>query len=96
MTEEIRGEVLHVVPPDELGEHDLTSSLQELAESRYVIVVRKGGHPSLLQLLWAFVRRRPLEAVTVVTAHPHEEGDEVTVRVEDTELAGVYVADHSK
>ncbi|MDS0295395.1 DUF7526 family protein [Halogeometricum luteum] len=91
MTEAIHSEVLHVVPPSELDEHDLTSSLQQLAESRYVIVVRKGSHPSLLQLLWAFLRRQPLEAVTIVTADPYEEGDEVTLRVEETELTGVYV-----
>ncbi|MDS0300218.1 hypothetical protein NDI76_15835 [Halogeometricum sp. S1BR25-6] len=90
MTEAIQGEVLHVVPPTELDEHDLTPSLQQLAESRYVVVLRKGGHPSLLQLLWAFIRRQPLEAVTIVTEDPYEEGDEVTLRVEETELVGVY------
>ncbi|WP_425499616.1 DUF7526 family protein [Halogeometricum luteum] len=44
----------------------------------------------MLQLLWAFVRRQPLEAVTVVTAHPYDEGDEVTVQISEIELASVY------
>lgn len=96
MTEAIQGEVLHVVPPAELDEHDLMPSLQQLAESRYVIVVRKGGHPSLLQLLWAFIRRQPLEAVTIVAEQPYEEGEEVTLHVSETELTGVYVAEHSR
>ncbi|SFR65569.1 DUF7526 family protein [Halogeometricum limi] len=91
MTETIQGDVLHVIPPAELGEHDLTDDLQELAESRYVVVLRKGGHPSILDLLWAFVRRTPVEAVTVVTDRSYEEGDEIALTVESTELTGVYV-----
>jgi hypothetical protein len=91
MTETIRGEVLHVIPPDELGEHELTSGLQELAESRYVLVLRRGGHPSILALIWSFLRRHPIEAVTVVTDQRVEEDDEVTLTVEETDMTGVYV-----
>lgn len=91
MTETIQGDVLHVVPPDELDEHDLTPDLQELAESRYVVVLRQGGHPSILGLLWAFITRSPIEAVTVVTDRRFEEDDEVTLTVEETGMAGVYV-----
>ncbi|WP_425499615.1 DUF7526 family protein [Halogeometricum luteum] len=50
---------MHVVPPSELGEHDLTPRLQQLAESRYAVVLRKVG--LLSQLLWAFIRRQLLE-----------------------------------
>lgn len=91
MTETIQGQVLHVIPPDELDEHDLKPGLQELAESRYVLVLRRGGHPSILELVGAFVRRRPIEAVTVVTDQRVEEDDEVTLTVERTDMAGVYV-----
>lgn len=91
MTETIQGHVLHVIPPDELDEHDLTPGLQELAESRYVLVLRRGGHPSILELIGAFVRRRPIEAVTVVTNQRVDEDDEVTLTVETTDMAGVYV-----
>lgn len=91
MTETIQGHVLHVIPPDELDEHDLVPGLQELAESRYVLVLRRGGHPSILELVGAFVRRRPIEAVTVVTDQRVDEDDEVTLTVETTEMAGVYV-----
>lgn len=91
MTETIQGDVLHVVPPDELDEHDLEPGLQELAESRYVLVLRNGGHPSILDLIWAFIRRRPIEAVTVVSDQPAEEGDEVTLTVEQTDTPGIYV-----
>jgi hypothetical protein len=91
VTETIHGEVLHAIPPDELDEHDLEPALRALAESRYVLVLRRGGHPSILDLVWAFLRRDPIEAVTVVTDQPRDEDDEVTLTVEETELAGVYV-----
>jgi uroporphyrinogen-III synthase len=92
MTETIQGDVLHVIPPDELGEHDLEPALEELAESRYVLVLRQGGHPSVLDLLLAFLRRNPIEVVTVVTDRRVEEEDEVTLTVEETDMEGVYVA----
>ncbi|WP_411963195.1 hypothetical protein [Haloferax sp. YSMS24] len=95
MTETIQGTVLHVIPPDELDDQDLTPGLTELAESRYVVVVRRGGHPSILDLVWAFVRRDPIEAVTVVTDQRVAEDDEVTLTVEQTDMAGVYVATDS-
>ncbi|RDZ65063.1 hypothetical protein C5B90_01475 [Haloferax sp. Atlit-12N] len=91
MTETIRGDVLHAIPPDELDEEDLSPELRALADSRHVLVVRKGGHPSILDLIWAFVRRDPIEAVTVVTDRPAEEDEEVTLTVEETDMPGVYV-----
>jgi hypothetical protein len=91
VTETIRGDVLHVVPPDELDDHELEPELRTLAESRYVLVLRRGGHPSILDLLWAFLRRDPIEAVTVVTDRRAEEGEEVTLSVEETAMTGVYV-----
>lgn len=91
MSETIRGDVLHAIPPDELDEHDLEPALRELAESRHVLVLRRGGHPSILDLVLSFVRRDPIEAMTVVTDHPVDEDDEVTLTVEKTEMAGVYV-----
>lgn len=92
MTETITGAVLHAIPPDELDDHDLEPALRELAESRHVLVLRRGGHPSILELIWAFVSRDPIEAVTVVTDRPAEVDDELTLTVEETDLAGVYVA----
>lgn len=91
MTETISGDVLHVIPPDELGTHDLEPELQALAESRYVVVLREGGHPSILDLLVAFIRRNPIEVVTVVTDQPVTEDEEVTLTVERTDMEGVYV-----
>jgi hypothetical protein len=90
MTETIKGDVLHVIPPDELGEHDLEPELQRLAESRYVLVCRRGGHPSLVRLLWAFIRREPLEAVTVIADEPAAEKESVSLTVEETTMVGVY------
>ena len=92
MTETIEGDVLHVVPPEELGEHELEPELQELAAGKYVLVCRKGGHPSLLSLLWAFIRRKPLEAVTVISEESAAEGDTISVTAEETTMAGVYRA----
>jgi hypothetical protein len=84
--------VLHVIHPDELDEHDLSPGLREVAESRYVVVLRRGGHPSILDLIWAFVRRNPIEAVTVVADQRIEEKDDGTLTVEKTAMAGVYVS----
>ncbi|CQR50328.1 MULTISPECIES: DUF7526 family protein [Haloferax] len=91
MTETIRGDVLHAIPPDELDDEELSPELRALAESRHVLVVRKGGHPSILDLVWAFVRRDPIEAVTVVTDRRVGEDEEVTLTVEETDMPGVYV-----
>jgi len=95
MTESFRGEVLHIVPPGAAADHDLEAVLAELAASRSILVCRRGGAPSLLELLWAFLRRDPIEPVTIVAdvdAGTVTEGDEITTQVEDTELAGVYTA----
>lgn len=90
MTETLEGEVIHVVPPEELDEYDLEADLAELAESRYVLVCRAGGAPSWFERLWAFLRRRPIEAVTLVSDTAASEGQEVTATVEETAMAGVY------
>lgn len=95
MTETIHGDVLHVISPDELESQELEPELRELAESRYVVVLRRGGHPSILDLVWAFVTRNPIEAVTVVTDQRLDEDEEVTLTVDTTEMTGVYVATES-
>ncbi|USZ67375.1 hypothetical protein NGM10_11615 [Halorussus salilacus] len=92
MPETIRGQVLHVVPPDELDEHELTDDLQALAESRYVLVCRKGGSPSWVERVRSFLLRRPIEPVTLVAETAPSEGEEVTATVEETAVAGVYEA----
>lgn len=96
MSEIIEGEVLFVVSPDELEEHDLTDELRKLAatEDRHVLVCREGGHPSWPERIWSFLRRKPIEAVTVLadTESTIEVGEEITVRVAETELAAVYEA----
>lgn len=94
MSETFRGEVLHVVPPGEAADHELEAALEELAASRAILVCRRGGAPSLLELLWALLRRDPIEPVTIVadTDGTVAEGDEITTRIADTEIAGVYTA----
>lgn len=92
MAETLRAEVLHVVPPEDLEEYDLADELRALAESRYVLVCREGGSPSWLERILAFLLRRPIEPVTLVSDIAAEEGQEVTATVEETELAGVYEA----
>ncbi|MFC3477642.1 DUF7526 family protein [Halobacterium litoreum] len=92
MTETLRAEVVHVVPPDELDDVDLQPELRDLADDRYVVVCRKGGSPSWVERLVAFLRRRPIEAVTVVTDRDYAEGAEFTATVEATDIAGVYEA----
>lgn len=92
MAETIRGEVLHVVGPDELDEYELESDLRRLAESRYLLVCRQGGTPSWAERVWAFLTRRPIEAVTLVTETAASEGEEVTATVRETGTPGVYEA----
>ena len=92
VTETLRAEVVHVVPPDELDDVDLQPELRDLADDRYVVVCRKGGSPSWVERLVAFLRRRPIEAVTVVTDRDYAEGAEFTTTVEATDIAGVYEA----
>ncbi|MFB6128056.1 MAG: hypothetical protein ABEJ79_12295 [Halolamina sp.] len=92
MSETVRGEVIHVVGPDELDEYELEAELATMAESRYVLVCRDGGVPSVLERIWAVLRRRPIEPVTIVAERDVEEGTELTATVRETELAGVYRA----
>ncbi len=92
MGETMRATVLHVVPPEKLPEHDLEPELERLADSRYVLVCRVGGRPSILDRLASFFLRRPIEAVTLVTDDAAQEGAEVTATVTETGLTGVYEA----
>lgn len=90
MTETLRAEVVHVVPPDELDDVDLQPELADLAADRHVLVCRKGGSPSWFERVAALLRRRPIEAVTVVADSHHAEGSEFTATVEPTDIEGVY------
>jgi len=90
MTQRIEGDVLHAIPPDELGDHDLEPDLQTLAAGKHVLVCRRGGHPSILELVWAFIRRDPIEPVTLVSDAAAEEGDTIAATVEETSIHGVY------
>lgn len=92
MTDTFTVEVLHTVEPEALDEAELQPALRDLADSRYVVVGRKGGRQSWLDRLRAFVARDPVEAVTLVADEPVSEGAELTVRVEETALSGVYTA----
>lgn len=90
MPETVHAEVVYVVPPDELADHDLTQAMQDLAASQYVVVCRAGGIPSWFERVKSFLLRRPIEAVTLIADCSLEEGEEVTATVEETEVAGVY------
>jgi len=90
MPETVEAEVVHVVEPDEHDEADLEPALAELADSRYVLVCREGGHPSRFERLLAFLRRRPIRAITVVSEERAEVGDEIRKAVVETAIAGVY------
>ena len=90
MPETLTADVVHALAPDELEEADLQPELAELAADRHVLVCRKGGAPSLVERVLAFVRRTPIEAVTVVADEGVPEGAEFTAQVAETELAGVY------
>lgn len=90
VTETLHAEVVHVVPPGDLDDVDLQPELRALADTRYVLVCRRGGAPSWADRVVAFLRRRPIEAVTVVAESGVEEGEEFTADVEPTDLAGVY------
>jgi hypothetical protein len=46
MAEQLTGEVVHVVPPEELDDYDLEAEVRALAESRYLLVCRNGAGPS--------------------------------------------------
>ncbi len=90
MSETLHTQVLAVVPPEEVDDHELQPGLRELAASRYVLVCRKGGAPSWPERIKSFLLRKPIEAVTLVADDAPEEGDELTARVEETEMVGVY------
>lgn len=92
MTETITIEVVHVVAPGALDEADLQPALRDIADSRHVVVGRRGGRQSWLDRLRAFIAREAVEAVTVVTDEPATEGEELTLRVEETGIPGVYIA----
>ncbi|GAB7095045.1 hypothetical protein JCM30237_21980 [Halolamina litorea] len=90
MSERIEAEVIHAVPPSEQGDHDLEPDLQELAGSGHVLVCRRGGHPSIFELVWAMLRRKPIEPVTVISETGAVEGETIDAVVEETAIAGVY------
>lgn len=94
MGESFRGDVLHTIAPAEFDDYELTADLEELAtdDAGYVLVCRRGGQPSWAERLRAFVRRDPIEAVTIVADEEVAAGETITVAVEKTELAGVYRA----
>jgi len=90
MTETVQAEVIHIVAPDEQGDYELTQAMQELVDSRHVVVCRKGGVPSWFERVKSFLLRRPIEAITLVADRAPATGEEVTATVEETDIAGVY------
>lgn len=92
MPETLTADVVHALAPEELADADLQPALAELAAGRHVLVCRTGGRPSWVERVAAFVRRDPIEAVTVVADEGVPEGEAFTARVAETELAGVYEA----
>ncbi|MCF2166401.1 hypothetical protein [Halobacterium salinarum] len=92
MPETLTASVIHALPPEEHADADLEPALESLAADRYILVCRKGGTPTRIQRLLAFLRRDPIEAITVVADDAVPAGDEFTTQVTATELAGVYDA----
>jgi hypothetical protein len=90
MPTEITGEVIHVVPPNELDDYELDSTVEELAESRYILVCRKGGVPSFFERVVAFFKRDPITPVTLVADEGPEEGTEIEAIVDFTTVDDVY------
>jgi hypothetical protein len=90
MPREITGEVIHVVGPDERADYDLDGTLADLAESRYILVCRKGGKPSFFERVVSFLKREPIEPVTLVADSGVEEGVEISATVDFTTIDGVY------
>ena len=78
-----------MIAPDDDGD-DLVPALREAADDRYVLVCRVGGRPSWLELVGAFLRRDPIEAVTVLADDGAEEGEELSLTVSETDVPGVY------
>lgn len=85
-------EVLHVVPPDDHEDHDLTPYLARHATDRYLVVCRRGEKQSWLDRVLAFLRRDPIEAITLIADDSVEEGAQVRVTADETEMAGVFDA----
>jgi len=90
MPTEITGEVIHVVGPDEHDDYELDGTVAELAESRYLVVCRKGGVPSFFERVVAFFKRDPIEPVTLVADDGPEEGAEIEATVDFTTVDGVF------
>ena len=90
MSERIEAEAIHAVAPEEFGEHDLDPELESLAGERHVVVCRRGGHPSIFELAWAMLRRKPIRPVTLISDAAAVEGDVVDVTAEETTIEGVY------
>lgn len=88
----LRGEVIYAIDADEVEEYDLQNELTALADSHRILVLREGGKPSRLERLVSFLRRKPIEAVTLVTDDPAEEGEEVETKARETDLVNVFVA----
>lgn len=92
MTETITGEVIHVVGPEDHEDAKLVDELSMLAESRYVLVCREGGTPSVFERVLAFLRRDPIRPITIVADEEVSEGTELTVTVHETGMNNVYEA----
>jgi len=92
MAETFRGEVIHVVGPEEREPYELEPEMQTLADSRHILVCRKGGSPSWFERIRSFLLGHPIEAVTIVTETAASEGEEVTATIQETTIAGVYEA----
>jgi hypothetical protein len=90
MAEQLTAEVIHVVSPDDREEYDLDTTVASLAESRYLLVCRDGGAPSWVERIVAFLRRDPIEPVTLIADEGVAVGTELTARVEETAVSGVY------
>jgi hypothetical protein len=87
-----RGEVIHVVAPEDFSDYELQADLRSLADSQYLLICREGGSPSLIDRLRSFLTRRPIEAVTLISDHSTDEGSKVAAAVIPTEIGGVYEA----
>jgi len=90
MPREITGEVIHVVGPEEQDDYELDGTVAELADSRYLLVCREGGVPSVFERVIAFFRRDPITPVTLVADEGPEEGTEIEATVDFTTVDGVY------
>ncbi len=78
-----------MIEPGDAGD-ELVPELRAAAEDRYVLVCRAGGRPSWLDRIAAFLRRDPIEAVTVLADEGATEGEERSLTIAETEHPGVY------